>query len=201
MIAAVSSFIFLLSAFFDWHRAAELHRVLSFTRAPCQLRTPARYGHARGARTLDLRVMNPPLCLAELSRDGGAPCRCCPGTPRVQAACAAGYARAASRRGTSTAGSRSSRVPSALLVAVRCCVSQRWSARRELHPHTLAGPSSSGWCGCYFATSRCGAPGWFCPSDLRRVVPALFWLSYAGVASQAGLAPAASRFEGGRSVG
>ncbi len=110
----------------------------------------------------------------------GAARRLCPGTPRVLAACAAGYTRAALRRGGSTAGSRSSRMPSALLVAVRCCMSQRWSARRELHPHTLAGPSSSGWCGCCFATSRRGAPGWFCPSDLRRVVPALFWLSYAG---------------------
>ena len=110
----------------------------------------------------------------------GAARRLCPGTPRVQAACAAGYARAASRRGRSTVGSRSSRMPSALIVMVRCCVSQRWSARRDLHPHTLAGPSSSGWCGCCFATSRRGAPGWFCPSDLRRVVPALFWLSYAG---------------------
>ena len=110
----------------------------------------------------------------------GAARRFCPGTSRVQAACAAGYTRAAARRGTFTAGSRCSSTPSFLLVALRCCVSQRWSARRELHPHTLAGPSSSGWCGCCFATSRCGAPGWFCPSDLRRVVPALFWLSYAG---------------------
>ena len=148
----------------------------------------------------------------------GAARRICPGTPRVQAACAAPYTRAASRSGTSTAGSRSSRMPLVLLVSIRCCVSQRWSARRELHPHTLAGPSSSGWCGCCFATSRRGAPGWFCPSDLRRVVPALFWLSYAGEwpprrckrcapASHnaegipEGYAPAASRFEGGRSVG
>jgi hypothetical protein len=109
----------------------------------------------------------------------GAARRICPGTPRVQAACAADYTRAASRRGTSTAGSRCSSTPSSLLIT--CCVAQRWSARRESHPHTLAGPSSSGWCGCCFATSRRGAPGWFCPSDLRRVVPALFWLSYAGV--------------------
>lgn len=127
--------------------------------------------------------------------------RLCPGTPRVQAACAAGYTRAALRRSTSTAGSRSSRMPLVLLIAIRCCVSQRWSARRELHPHTLAGPSSSGWCGCCFATSRRGAPGWFCPSDLRRVVPALFWLSYAGaMARQAGFQPAPCGVEDRRSL-
>jgi hypothetical protein len=40
-------------------------------------------------------------------------------------------------------------------------------------------PRLSTWCVYCFATAR-GAPGWFCPSDLRRVVPALSWLSYAG---------------------
>jgi hypothetical protein len=67
-----------------------------------------------------------------------------------------------------------SRIPSNLLVAIRYCVLQRWSARRESHPHTLAGTNSSGWRVCCSATSRRGALGWFCPSDLRRVGPALY---------------------------
>lgn len=64
---------------------------------------------------------------------------------------------------------------------------------------SLGRPRLSTWCVYCFATARSGAPGWCCPSDLRRVVPALSWLSYGVMASQVGLAPTASRFEGGRS--
>jgi hypothetical protein len=44
------------------------------------LSTPARYGHASWICPSDLPVMSGALCLAELSRESGAPCRCRPGT-------------------------------------------------------------------------------------------------------------------------
>ena len=121
----------------------------------------------------------------------GAARRLCPGTPRVQAACAAGYTRAALRRGRSTAGSRSSRMPSALLVAVRCCVRSggRLGGSRTLTPSRAPAPRA----GASAVPPRAVVvpPAGSAPATSGVSCRRSAWLSYAGaMARQAGFQPA-----------